>query len=195
MKKLFLLLLISITLLFSQIPKTYAYSNNTYLIVITNSTGEFFVYDIYEDSFITYDYDDIDIDDIVDYTIIRPGDFLQYHIEFDSFDYFAYDASYDPYLDFNEIPRSILGENYDNMWYWADNVGSLRGYAAGLIAGQLIVEEDAYNNGFGAGVDVGYKLANDRYYDNIENWLVPAIIVVMFLGGIFTFVRLKRNEE
>lgn len=63
-------------------------------------------------------------------------------------------------------------------------------YSDGYDAGAIASNEDAYDAGYSAGLS--YQ-AND-FYDNIESWLVPAIIVVLFLGGFIAFARKKRDS-
>ena len=62
-------------------------------------------------------------------------------------------------------------------------------YSDGYDAGVIVNNEDAYDAGYRAGLN--YKA--NYFYDNIETWIVPAIIVVLFLGGFIAFARKKRD--
>ena len=57
-------------------------------------------------------------------------------------------------------------------------------YNEGLTAGN----SNAYEQGFNDG-------SNDSFLANIENWIVPAIIIVMFVGGAFSIIAWKRKQE
>lgn len=80
----------------------------------------------------------------------------------------------------------------------SSNDGYSAGYAEGLIVGfQNGLESDnaeAYLQGYNAGVTAGLDHEANEFYDNIETWLVPAIIVVLFLGGFIAFARKKRDS-
>jgi len=64
-------------------------------------------------------------------------------------------------------------------------------YDDGYDAGILVVEEDAYHEGYAAGI----AHEANGFYDDIETWLVPAIIIVMFAGGVFSIIAMKRRSE
>ena len=180
-------------------PKTQAYENNSYLIIITNTpaTTSLFVFDVAEDAFNTYDYGDIDINDIVDYTILRRGDVLQYDIVFNSFDYWAYEITTSGYEGYDKLPDGFLETYLGAIYYFANNNGLTTGHATGYAEGYTVgvneVEADAYNHGVDDGFLLGLNYKANEFYNNIGTWLVPAIIVVLFLGGFIAFARKKRD--
>jgi hypothetical protein len=51
-----------------------------------------------------------------------------------------------------------------------------------------------YNNGFKDGEKSRIAQNNQSFYASIEKWLVPAIIVVLVVGGIISISALKRRE-
>lgn len=80
------------------------------------------------------------------------------------------------------------------------------GYDAGYEEGLITGNEDAFNAGYDAGFtdgsqegeayDAGYADgANDSFLGSIDKWLVPAIIIVMLLGGFFAIARKKRDGD
>lgn len=68
------------------------------------------------------------------------------------------------------------------------NEGYSQGYSAGYLDGLRTAPDEAYNKGYRDG-------ANESFLASIGNWLVPAIIVVMLLGGFFTITRKKRDGD
>ena len=86
--------------------------------------------------------------------------------------------------------------------------GTETGYADGKNDGYQNGFDDAYNeiitsDEYTLGYDNGFKdgeksrLAqnNQSFYSGIQKWLVPAIIVVIVLGGIMSISALKRREQ
>ncbi|MEM0172971.1 MAG: hypothetical protein QXI16_00525 [Sulfolobaceae archaeon] len=65
------------------------------------------------------------------------------------------------------------------------------GFEEGLIEGATLNDQEIYDEAYAEGLKVG---SNNKFYDNIEKWLVPAIIVVMFSGGILLVFR-KRSDD
>jgi len=79
------------------------------------------------------------------------------------------------------------------------DVGLNKGYQRGFDdAYNEIISSDEYTLGYDNGFKDGEKsrLAqnNQSFYSGIEKWLVPAIIVVIVLGGIFSIASFKRRE-
>lgn len=77
--------------------------------------------------------------------------------------------------------------------------GVNKGYQDGFDdAYDEIVSSDEYTLGYENGFKDGEKSRiaqnNQSFYSNIEKWLVPAIIVVIVLGGIMSISALKRRE-
>ncbi len=52
-----------------------------------------------------------------------------------------------------------------------------------------------YDNGFKAGEKSKIVKNNEAFYSGIQKWLVPAIIVVLVVGGIMSISALKRREQ
>lgn len=75
--------------------------------------------------------------------------------------------------------------------------GYADGYYVGLIEGTGLPDADAvYDVGYADGYDDGAALPNDsRFYENIENWIVPAIITVLFFGGLISIISWKRKAS
>ena len=77
--------------------------------------------------------------------------------------------------------------------------GKNEGYQKGFDdAYDEIISSDEYTLGFDNGFEAGEKSKvaknNEAFYSGIEKWLVPAIIVVIVLGGIFSIASFKRRE-
>jgi len=51
-----------------------------------------------------------------------------------------------------------------------------------------------YQDGFRAGEKSKIAQNNEAFYNNIEKWLVPAIITVIIVGGIVSIIAIKRRE-
>lgn len=73
------------------------------------------------------------------------------------------------------------------------------GYNEGFDMGLEIGREEGYDYGYNLGYEEGEKskLAenNETFYNNIEKWLVPAIITVIALGGFVSIAAIKRREQ
>jgi hypothetical protein len=75
------------------------------------------------------------------------------------------------------------------------NKGFRDGYAEAYD--EIITSDEytlAYENGFKDGEKSKIAQNNQSFYSGIEKWLVPAIIVVIVLGGIFSIASFKRRE-
>jgi len=66
-----------------------------------------------------------------------------------------------------------------------------RGYSDGVLA----TESEAYEQGFIDGQKSKLAENNEKFYNGIEKWLVPAIITVIALGGFVTIASIKRREQ
>ena len=86
--------------------------------------------------------------------------------------------------------------------------GSASGFQDGLNKGyqkgfddaynEIISDDEytlGYNNGFKDGEKSKIAKNNEAFYGSIQKWLVPAIIVVIVLGGIMSISALKRREQ
>lgn len=92
--------------------------------------------------------------------------------------------------------------------YWD---GYLEGYEVGVVDGRNQGYDIGYYEGYHEAIDIGrsqgYDIGfsdgeksklvekNEAFYQGIENWLVPAIITVIALGGFVTIAARKRREE
>jgi len=104
---------------------------------------------------------------------------------------------------------------YNNGYDIGYEEGELQGWEDGYEVGYTDGHNDGYNEGFDdayseittseeyeLGYDNGFKDGekskivknNEAFYGGIEKWLVPAIIVVIVLGGIFSIASFKRRE-
>ena len=97
-----------------------------------------------------------------------------------------------------------LADGYDEGWEvgWED--GWEDGWEGGYDEGfedaysEIITNDEytlGYNNGFKDGEKSKIVKNNEAFYGGIEKWLVPAIIVVLVVGGIMSISALKRREQ
>lgn len=88
-----------------------------------------------------------------------------------------------------------------------ENAGYVIGYDEGYDYGYNVGYNDAYeeinpnekytqgyNDGFRAGEKSKIAQNSEAFYNNIEKWLVPAIITVIIVGGIVSIIAIKRRE-
>lgn len=81
----------------------------------------------------------------------------------------------------------------------AEQTGYNKGYNEGA--------SDWYNSGFTNGYNSGLQVTNSELYDeayqqgardkfmaNFDKWIVPAIIVIMFLGGFISVMSMRSNK-
>ena len=76
-----------------------------------------------------------------------------------------------------------------------ESIGFNEGYDAGYVEGLLAGESEAYERGYTDGQKSKLAQNNEKFYDGIEKWLVPAIITVIALGGFVTIAARKRRDE
>jgi hypothetical protein len=175
---------------------THPHHNGDKFIVIYTLTDEKIL--VYDDWWLTLYYFDISdagyfsgvqIDDDPDH-IYTIGEVYSWDAVYSSY---YYESAY-------ELP---LGTTTIYQWINAIiDVSSNRNYSAGYAEGLIVgfqngLESDnaeAYLQGYNAGVTAGLAHEANDFYDNIESWLVPAIIVVLFLGGFIAFARKKRDS-
>lgn len=91
----------------------------------------------------------------------------------------AYDNGYDD--GYNDAKEQYA--YYDNGTYHDGNYAYDKGYQDGLDSDS----QSAYNKGY---IDGG----NNAFQANLHVWIVPAIIIVIGLGGYLTIARSKRDE-
>lgn len=123
----------------------------------------------------------------------------------------AYQRGYDNALLYLEDVRELaIQEGYSQAYneyfyqieteYWKGyNLGLNNGFDAGWDSAiDSVNEEGIYQTGFDDGYLEGLKDKQEEntksFYDGLQNWIVPAIITVMVLGGIFFFIR-KKGEN
>jgi hypothetical protein len=73
--------------------------------------------------------------------------------------------------------------------------GYINGYDIGYNDGMLVSEAEAYERGFSDGQKSKLAENNEKFYNGLEKWLVPAIIAVILLGGFVSIAVRKRKEE
>lgn len=118
-----------------------------------------------------------------------------------------------------------LEDGYNQGYEDGYEVGELDGYDEGYSKGYNAGLEQSYDVGYNDGYDDGYqegyddgintnydymqgyedgfkageksKIAqnSEAFYNNIEKWLVPAIITVIIVGGIVSIIAIKRRES
>lgn len=123
----------------------------------------------------------------------------------------AYQRGYDNALLYLEDFRELaVQEGYSQAYneyfpqiqtqYWNGyTVGRSQGYDDGYnTAIDSFDEEGIYQTAFDDGYLEGVKDKQEEntqsFYDGLQKWLVPAIITVIVLGGIFAFIR-KKGEN
>ena len=155
------------------------YANRGGLVIIdytasveatTDPTEEFDRYIALENAGYNQGVADVDVDIQAIRNSIRAEELAKYAVDRDE---------YERYID--ELQQEIIDTEttaYDD------------GYDDGLAEGATLNDEDIWNEAYAEGLKVG---SNNKFYDNIEKWLVPAIIVVMFFGGVLLVFR-KREE-
>jgi len=97
---------------------------------------------------------------------------------------------------------------YDRVYDWGYEVGYAIGYNSGYSYGYFEGYDvgfdegvsvgdysEAYNEGFRAGQESKLAENNEKFYNGIEKWLVPAVIAVIVLGGIVSVTAIKRREQ
>lgn len=93
----------------------------------------------------------------------------------------GYDNGYDEGWDAKEAEINALLPGIRQAEYQR---GYDDGYDDGVIAGETVAYEKGYIDG-----------ANESFIASIDKWIVPAIIIVMILGGYFAIARKKREGD
>ncbi len=116
----------------------------------------------------------------------------------------AYDAYRNGYEAGMKVAEGLLESEYQrglqNGYDSGYDDGLNKGYQKGFDdAYNEIISDDeytlGYNNGFRDGEKSKIVKNNEAFYSGIEKWLVPAIIVVLVVGGIMSISALKRREQ
>lgn len=77
-------------------------------------------------------------------------------------------------------------QGYDIGYDWGYDEGYGDGHGDGFSEGINLSDQESYDKGYIDG-------SNDSFLASIKDWIVPAIIVVLFLGGAVTIV-LRKSE-
>lgn len=103
------------------------------------------------------------------------------------------------------IANELIEEEYIRGYNNGYKVGDTDGYNSGFNDGynKAYDEIDTSGEDYQLGYDNGYKAGfNDKkldntntFYDGLKNWLVPTVITVIVLGGIFSITAIKRREQ
>ena len=113
-------------------------------------------------------------------------------------------AYQDGYEDGLRLAEGLLESEYQRGFQNGSETGYLNGKNEGYQDGfddayNEIISSDEYTLGYDNGFKDGEKSKiaqnNQSFYSNIEKWLVPAIIVVLVVGGIMSISALKRREQ
>lgn len=160
------------------------------------------------------------IDSVSNYKVYNPHPYKYVRgISYDHKIYyhnFRYDYSIDNinnvYLSGNGILTYTMEQSsYEQGYIDGYNDGYNDGYEVGRDVGIGIGYDDGYDVGYeegrNAGIDIGYDIGYnegyekalenadiDKFIANFDKWIVPAIIVVMLLGGYFAVRRQKMEE-
>ena len=110
----------------------------------------------------------------------------------------AFDNGYS--LGYDDGLADGFDDGFENGYSDGYNDGLVDGYNEGFDdAYNEVISSDEYTLGYNDGFEAGEKskLAqnNQSFYSGIEKWLVPAIIVVLVVGGIMSISALKRREQ
>jgi len=115
-----------------------------------------------------------------------------------------YEAYRRGYEDGIRLAEGQLESEYQRGFQNGSETGYLNGKNEGYQNGfddaynEIISSDEytlGYNNGFKDGEKSKIAQNNQSFYSGIEKWLVPAIIVVIVLGGIMSISALKRREQ
>ena len=114
----------------------------------------------------------------------------EYMSLFDDFGYdevfnYGYNTGYS--FGYDEGYQTGYGEGYGEGY----DIGHDTGYGEGVLVGA----PEAYERGYSDGQKSKLAENNEKFYNGLEKWLVPAIIAVILLGGYVTIAVRKRKEE
>ncbi len=115
-----------------------------------------------------------------------------------------YNAYRDGYENGMRLAEGLLESEYQRGFHNGMETGYTNGKNDGYQEGfddaynEIISSDEytlGYDNGFKAGEKSKIAKNNEAFYSGIEKWLVPAIIVVLVIGGIMSISALKRREQ
>lgn len=126
-------------------------------------------------------------------------------------------------LDFTITYNEIVQMNGTRMYAWRNSSTGMaeyqsilnEGFSSGFSAGNDWGYSKGYNDGYGLGEAVGYNkgfndlesLSNQELYEkgikdaqktalgSFDKWFVPAIIVVIILGGFITIIQKRKDGD
>lgn len=141
------------------------------------------------------------------------------YVNFDNVKYMRFEYITEPYPDDSVLINLTQKLDISIGEYWRNAEAFNSYYQAGYDEGKLIgfadgqksisdeisdILKDEYDRGYDDGLlasqgeayELGYqKGANESFIGTMDKWLVPAIIIVMILGGYFAIARKKREGE
>ncbi len=115
-----------------------------------------------------------------------------------------YESYRNGYEDGLRLAEGLLESEYQRGFQNGSEIGYSNGKNEGYQNGfedaynELISSDEytlGYNNGFKDGEKSKLAQNNQSFYAGIQKWLVPAIIVVLVVGGIMSISALKRREQ
>lgn len=118
----------------------------------------------------------------------------QYMLLFDDSGYgevydYGYNTGY--HFGYNTGYTEGYDEGYDEGYGEGYDIGHDTGYGEGILVGA----PEAYERGYSDGQKSKLAENNEKFYNGIEKWLVPAVIAVILLGGFVSIAVRKRREE
>src|SRR5690554_1340280 len=102
------------------------------------------------------------------------------------------------------VAEGLLESEYQRGLQNGTETGLQDGYNQGYNEGfdnayNEIISSDEYTLGYNDGFKDGEKSQlvqnNQSFYSGIEKWLVPAIILIIVLGGMVSIAAIKRREQ
>lgn len=81
----------------------------------------------------------------------------------------------------------IYASGYNNGYFDGNSDGYVSGYLDGYDQGASDMAGNEYQNGYNDG-------SRDSFMSNFSVWIVPAIFLVLVLGGVFSIMRAKRED-
>ncbi len=115
-----------------------------------------------------------------------------------------YESYRNGYEDGMRLAEGLLESEYQRGFQNGSEIGYSNGKNEGYQKGfddaySEIISSDEYTLGYDDGFKSGEKSKivknNEAFYSGIQKWLVPAIIVVLVVGGIMSISALKRREQ
>lgn len=79
-------------------------------------------------------------------------------------------------------------KGYNKGYFEGFDDGYSQGHEVGYEEGSQISQGEAYEQGYKAGY-------NESFIGTMDKWLVPSIVIVMFVGGFFAIARTKRDGD